>query len=186
MAVNPTAAIAYLKAEIPGDDPAPVVTLDGESSPILKKLAGGLLVAYLIDEGNRFSYVQGRDLRAAGVDAEQLHAHAVANLAKVAAGRVTIRQNGPTWAVFFDGNFEASLILLDQLWDKSLREHHHGMPAVAIPARDILCFCDSSSADGIAELRAVIGRIWPRGDHLISNQIFQRQGGRWVPHEVLS
>src|SRR5215467_4423981 len=108
MAVNPSDAIAYLKAEIPSDDPAPVVTLDEDSSPVLKKLGGGLLVAYLIDEGNRFSYVQGRDLKAAGVDAEQLHAYALANLAKLAAGRVTVRPNGPTWADFFDGNFEAS------------------------------------------------------------------------------
>ena len=38
-----------------------------------------------------------------------------------------------------------------------------GEYAAAIPARDMLAFCDSSSADGIAELHRVIERVQPTG-----------------------
>ena len=180
MVASPLEAIAYLKAEVSAADPAPVVSLSDEDSPVLKQLGGGLVVAYLMDEGDRFSYVQGRDLRVAGVGAEQLHTHALVNLQHLAEGKVTLRQSGPTWALFFDGNFEASLILLDEMWDSSLGSYHHGDPVIALPTRDVLCFCDASSSAGVAELRAVVSRLWPSGDHLISDQLFRRRNGVWV------
>ena len=183
---SPLEALAYVKAEVPDDDPAPVLSLTAEESPVLKRIGGGLLVAYLLDEGDRFSYVQNRHLRAAGVDADQLHTHALANLGKLAKGKVTIRQNGPTWALFFDGNLEASLILLDEMWDSALRSYHSGEPVIALPARDVLCFCDASSPAGVAELRALVSRLWPEGDHLISDRLFRRRGGRWVPYDDVS
>src|SRR5262249_12679430 len=142
-----------------------------------------LLVAYVLDEGNRFSYVQGRHLRAARIAADDLHRKAVENLQKAAEGRVTLREYGPIWSLFFDGNFEASLILLDDLWDVGLREYHGGGPVIAVPARDILCFSKSSSAAGIAEMQAAIERVWPAGNHLISRDLFRRRGRQWVAHE---
>lgn len=183
---NPFEAIAYLKAEAPAGDPQRTITLDEDDSPVLKKLETGLLVAYLVDLGESFGYVQGRDLKTAGIDAEQLHAHALVNLEEAADGKVTIRQNGATRALSFDGNFEASLILLDNLWDDVLREYHDGTPAIAVPARDVLCFCNAASTAGVAELRAVIRRVWPRGDHLLSNQIFERRGRRWVARDFVA
>jgi uncharacterized protein YtpQ (UPF0354 family) len=183
---NPFQAIAYLKAEAPAGDPQSTLELDEDDSPVLKKLETGLLVAYLVDLGESFTYVQGRDLKTAGIDAAQLHAHALANLEEAADGKVTIRQNGPIWALFFDGNFEASLILLDNLWEDVLGEYHGGTPAIAVPARDVLCFCNASSTAGIAELRDVIRRVWPRGDHLLSDQIFERRGRRWVARDLAS
>jgi hypothetical protein len=184
--MNPLDALAYLKAEVPSDDPAPVMAVDGDDAPVLRKLGGGLLVAYLVDEGDHFAYVQGRDLRAAGLDDERLHARAVANLANAAEGRVKLQRHGEVSVLFFDGHFEASLMLLDDLWDHSLREAHGGRPAVAAPARDVICFCDSSSTEGLAELRAVIARVWPGGDHLLSDRIFERKDGRWRVRDPLS
>jgi len=186
MGPSPLAAIAYVKGHVPLDDLAPAMKLDEAHAPVLKRLEGGLLVAYLMDEGDRFSYVQGKHLRAEGIDADQLHACAVANLGKLAEGRVTIRQNGPTWAFLCGGNFEASLILLDEMWDRALRPYHTGQPVVALPARDVVCFCASSSTAGVAELRAVIKRLWPRGDHLISDKLFRRCDLTWVPHDDFS
>jgi uncharacterized protein YtpQ (UPF0354 family) len=183
MAGSPLEALAYLKAEIPADDPGPVMEVSEQNAPVLRKLVAGILVAYVIDAGNLFSYIQGKDLVAAGIDADQLHARAVENLRRAAKGRVTIRQAGAVWALFFDGNFEASLILLDELWDRALHQYHGGRPVAAFPARDVLCFCDASSSDGILELRGVVGRVWPTGDHLLSDGLFQRKAATWVPYD---
>jgi uncharacterized protein YtpQ (UPF0354 family) len=174
-------AVAYLKPEIPRSDPAPVLSLSADDSPVLRAFTTGLLTAYLIDEGDTFSYVQGRDLREAGIREEELHRHAVANLAELAEGKVTVRQSGPAWALFLDGNFEASLTLIDDLWTHGLREYARD-PVVAIPTRDVLAFCDVESAAGLSELRAVVKRVWPSGDHLLSESLYRRVDGMWRVH----
>ena len=141
-------------------------------------------MAYLVDEGNRFSYVQEKDLCAAGIGANDLHDRAVENLRRASDGRITIRQFGPIWGLFFDGNFEASLVLLDDLWETDLSEYHEGEPVVAIPSRDVLCFCKRSSSAGIAEMRAAIDRLWPQGDHLITTKLFRRRGREWITYDA--
>jgi len=46
------------------------------------------------------------------------------------------------FAFFMRGDFEASVILLDDLWDGESRQFVTGEYAAAIPARDMLAFCD--------------------------------------------
>jgi hypothetical protein len=135
----------------------------------------------LVDEGDSFSYIQGRDLRETGIREEELHHRAVANLAARADGNVTVRQSRSTWALFFDGNFEASLMHLDDLWTHELREYAPD-PVVVVPARDVLAFCDVESVDGVSELRAVVKRVWPVGDHLLSEHLYRRTEGKWRVH----
>jgi uncharacterized protein YtpQ (UPF0354 family) len=186
MAGSPQQALAYLKPAVRTEAPGPVMDVRREEAPVLRDYGANLLVAYVVDLGNMFTYIQERDLATAGIDADQLHVEAVNNLRRLAHGRVTIRQAGAVSALFFDGNFEASLILLDELWDRDLRQYHGGRPVAALPARDVLCFCDASSPAGIAELRAVVGRVFPKGDHLLTDALLRRQGTTWVPYDSLS
>jgi len=169
-------AVAYLKPEIPRTDPTPALVLSSDDSPVLRAFATGLLTAYLVDEGEAFSYVQGRDPREVGVREEDLHRHALANLSDIADGKVTIQQSGPVWGLFFDGNFDASLMLLDDLWTHGLRGSVND-PVVAVPARDVLAFCDAGSPAGVTELRAVVQRVWPSADHLLSESLYRRVDG---------
>ncbi len=37
---------------------------------------------------------------------------------------------------------------------------------VAVPARDILAFCDVASLDGLSELRRIAAKITENGDHV--------------------
>src|SRR5687768_10688855 len=108
-------ATAYLKAVAPDSEPA--VQLGDDHSPVLRPLGHGLLVAYLVDEGDRFSYVQGRHLRQNRISADELHDIGIRNLDGIAAAHLEVRDCGPYFAVLAGGNFEASLILLDHLWD---------------------------------------------------------------------
>src|SRR5688572_28513019 len=87
-------AIAYLKAEVPQDDPVSAEHLIDDDAPVLEPFADGLLRMYLVDEGGMFSYVQRRDLRAAGIDADELHRIGLENLRKRAA-RVEVRRVHP-------------------------------------------------------------------------------------------
>ena len=87
---------------------------------------------------------------------------------------------GQMFAVLMGGNFEASLILLDCLWDDSFRQFAAGQYAIAIPARDILAFCDSSSVEGLRELQRVSQAAHSSPiDHPLSDRLYLRMGSRW-------
>lgn len=174
--------IAYLKPLLEDDDPLRALAdLPPEDAPVLTPFATDLLVAYLVDEGSHFTYVQGRDLPDHGGSAGSLHRRAVDELVRRADGNVTLHEAGPIQGLIFDGNLEASLLLVDDLWDDALTGYFTTAPVAAVPSRDVLAFCDRDSIEGIAALRAAVDRVWPNGDHLLSRSLYVRQGGVWTP-----
>jgi uncharacterized protein YtpQ (UPF0354 family) len=135
-----------------------------------------------VDEGGAYQYVQNRHLDQDGISEADLHEIGLRNLAAHASqGNLQVQPYGSIYAVLMGGDFEASLILLKDLWDHHFRQCVSGEYSIAIPARDILAFCDRTSAAGLAELRQLIERIYPTGDHLLSNQIYVRDQNQWRP-----
>ena len=176
-----TRAIAYLKPDLAGDDSKPVITLKDLDSPVLRNLHNGLLVAYLVDQGTIFDYLQNRDLIAAGLDEEKLHKTAIDNLYSLAERHMRVESCGPAFTLFMEGNFEASVLLLDRVWDISLASYVKGGFVAAVPTRDVLAFADSSSPDAVAELRAIICRVHSGGaDHPLANSLYRRRNGVWI------
>src|SRR5262249_59063451 len=96
----------------------------------------GLLVCYITDTGDALRYLQNRDLDEAALDAEALHEVALGNLARLTSGRVRLLPQGDFFGLLLDGNFEASLLLLDDLWDGALAGYPGSglVPAVPAPA----------------------------------------------------
>ena len=173
-------AIAYLKVEEPLSD-QPVIELPEAESPVTRVLGHRLLAAYLVDEGDSFRYVQYRHLAEAGLSMEELHAIAVKNLAALAEERVEVRQYGNIYAVLMGGNFEASLVLFEEFWSEWYSQLAPNGYVVAFPARDILAFGDSSSAEAINELNQVCLRGNNEGDHPLTNTLYRREGSSWSP-----
>jgi uncharacterized protein YtpQ (UPF0354 family) len=173
-------AVAYVKAQVPENGSA-AIELSREDSPIMRPLTDGLLICYIVDEGDSYHYVQQRHLDRAGVDPEELHTVGIRNLEKLAANRdLRVQPYGAIHAVLMGGDFEASLILLNQLWDEHFRQFVSGDYAIAIPARDVLAFCDDDSEEGIGELEQLFARIAPMDDHLISDKIYVRREGKLI------
>jgi hypothetical protein len=112
-----------------------------------------------------------------------VHESAMNNLRDFMDERTRLQPHGSIFVLFLDGNFEASLLLADQLWDDSLVGYVQAGFVIAVPARDVLAFTDAESSAGIAELRGVVARLFPTGDHLISRNLYRRQSGRWVTFE---
>jgi uncharacterized protein YtpQ (UPF0354 family) len=175
-------ALPYIKAHVSGES-GPAVTPGPDDSPVLRDLGNGLLVVYVVDRGQSFEYVQNWHLSKAGITAEDLHAAAMNNLLVFMGERTRMQPHGNIFAMFLDGNFEASLLLVDQLWDQFLVGYAQNGFVVAVPARDVLAFADAGSAAGIAELRGLISRLFPNGDHLISRDLYRRVPGRWEKYE---
>jgi hypothetical protein len=85
--------------------------------------------------------------------------------------------------MFLDGNFEASLILLEEFWNESPVGAAAAGIVVAIPARDVLACCDLASSEGIAELYEVVRRADHGGDHLLTPHLYSHQGQAWVRYK---
>ena len=178
-------SIAYLRTVVPDDDPAPVVQVSGEDEPVLRDLGNGLLVAYLIDAGETFEYLQLRHLDAAGVTADTVHRTALDNLYALAEQHLRVQPFEGIYAVFMEGNFEASAILLDTLWDHSFCSYVHGGFLAAIPSRDVLAFGDAASPRARHQLGAVVQRcLAGTPDHPMSSSLYRRVGSSWTPEDA--
>lgn len=175
-------AVAYLKPALQLTEDT--VQLPDHDAPVITDLNNGLLVAYVVDQDNRFHYVQQRHLVDAGMTAAALHQSGVENLSKLLAQNgAKVEPYGHGFAVFFGGNFEASLILVETLWDKYVGHLAPNGFIAAIPARDMLAFCDAQSEAGIGELRQIIKRV-EGGDHSITSTLYRRapSARTWMPY----
>lgn len=80
-------SVAYLKPSLSDGEVPTTFQLDQADSPVIKDLQNGLLVLYLVDEGEKFAYVQGRHLAEARMAPDELNSIALAKLARLAQGR---------------------------------------------------------------------------------------------------
>lgn len=138
-------------------------------------------VFYVYDDGNNFTYVTDRMRDEAGLSREQLHEVGLTNL----AGRfpdMEIHQGNDMLVVTGDENFEASMILLDRLWDQLSEAHFPNGPIAALPARDVLGLCDADSS-AIDKLRATVQKMWEDdAAHLLARALYRRgPDGAWEP-----
>jgi hypothetical protein len=112
-------ALACLKQALPGDEPDEAdIVLSREHSPVLTNLNNGLLVAYLVDEADHLQYVQQRHLDGAGLTQAELHQQCIANLRALLKQKdIKVQPYGNVFAILCGGNFEASAVLVDGLWN---------------------------------------------------------------------
>lgn len=180
-------AIAYLKPCYPNeDDDDKTLKLTLADSPVIKQFSPELIVTYVIDEGSHFAFVQNRDLAEEALSSAQLHEAGLRNLlALTSNGRLTVHPHGDIFAVIFGGNFEASLLLINELWNDSFRQFVKGQYLAALPNRDVLAFCDRSSSEGRKELLQVIDRLKDSQDHPLTKRLYTRVSDTWVPEESL-
>jgi hypothetical protein len=189
------AAIACVKSADLGDaldPPSPddenlevrvpsVPDMPAEDVPVTRAVQGVFLVCYMIDEGSHYTYVNEGQLQASGMTREQLHRLGVANLAALVDGKpgLSLHAQEGFHGLTVGGQFEASLLLVDALWDRVLAKHFPHGPVVTIPSRDVCAFCDAQSARGVAQLRKVAARVTAGGQRLLSDKLFIRKDGTW-------
>jgi uncharacterized protein YtpQ (UPF0354 family) len=171
-------AIAYLKPTISDDSTA--IQLAELDFPALIPVNDELCISFVKDDGDRFLFIKNNDLKIDGISMQELQAFGLTNLEQIARQHLKIQQYQNIYIGICDGHFEASMILIDTLWEIDLRNLVKRNFAVAIPARDILAFCDSESELGIKQLKEIIQKLVD-ADHKISTNIFERINSKWTP-----
>jgi hypothetical protein len=175
-------AIACLKAGQASDVAEPDgQRLPPDQQPVVTPVAPGLYAVYLVDMGEHFAYVQHHHLTTLNAPPNGLHELGLINLGQIAEKQLRIVAHGAIHGLLLDGQFEASLMLLDDLWDGALAAHAPNGPVVALPTPDVLAFCDFASAVGLQELRALVQRTWPGASQRLTPSLYHRHAGRWMP-----
>lgn len=175
-----TEAIAYLKADDSPIKSSSTITVPEHEFPAHLSYGNGLTCYYLVDKGDSFEYVLNRHLLENAETVESLHEQALSNLAALASRNLEVREYGDVFVATMGGNFEASLLLVNELWDETYVHVIENDFVAAIPARDILAFCDSKSTVGVEQLVETVSRVWSGGEGLLTKQLYRKEGRSWV------
>ena len=109
---------------------------------------------YAFDSASSIRFASAEDVEALGLEGKELQIRAMDNLL---AYLPDIGREGDDSLslVVADGNYEASLLLYDELWSRDVFRVA-GDIVVFVPARDVLLVTGSEDADGLARARELI------------------------------
>ncbi len=152
----------------------------GESQEkVFEPLNDELAVVYAIDTPNNIAYLSPDMLDALGVDRGELRALAVRNLRGLLPG-IEVQRGEKLGMVVADGNYEASLLLFDDLWARE-GERLRGPTVAAVPARDLLLFADGADAEAVAQLQALATKMHAEATYALTDRLFLRDNDDWRP-----
>jgi uncharacterized protein YtpQ (UPF0354 family) len=174
-------SVAYFKQTFYSDAKLDV-ELDDKDAPYCIRYSDDFSVFFLCDCGKHHEFLQVKHLEESQLNADELLAIGRDNLRKIADNiKITLHEG----LLYFSGNgdFEASLLLVSEIWTDWLAEYCPNGYVAAIPARDILVVSDKYDALGIEKLISIIERIWPDGDHLLSNSLYHFNDEKWLPYK---
>jgi len=85
---------------------------------------------------------------------------------------------GPWYLLTAGGDYAASLLLFDDVWN-TLSRSVEGDVVAAVPSRDVVLFTGVRSKDGIEWIKRKAHEIHEGGDHVVSQTLFRRVSGAW-------
>lgn len=136
-----------------------------------------LVVVYAIDTPSNIAYLNPEELESLGVQRDELRALAVRNLRGLLPG-IEVHRGDLVNMITADGNYEASLLLFADLWERE-REKFRGEPVAAVPARDLLLFADSANPDAVAQLRQLAMKMRAEASYALTDRLFVLREGQW-------
>ncbi len=136
-----------------------------------------LVVVYAEDSPKNLRYLTPKELEAAKLTKNDLRALAVRKL-RALLPKLEITGNDGRYMITADGTYEASLLLLDELWtgEKMTVE---GEFVVALPARDLLLVTGSRNKEGLARLQEIAHKTVAEGSYRLTEDLFIRRNGRF-------
>jgi len=139
-----------------------------------------LFVLYAEDTPHNIRYLVPKTLEEAGVARAELRALAIANLKRLLP-RMEIRHGRLVSMIMAGGDYEPSLLLLDEIWSKGqVPARVDGDVVVAIPASGVLLFTGSRNRAGVAQLREVATKLVNERSHSLTDTLFVYRDGRFT------
>jgi len=163
-----------------GEVEASIRAQGGESQQkVFEPLNDDLVVVYAVDTPHNIAYLSPDMLDELAVERGALRALAVRNLRGLLP-RIEVQRGEHIGMVLADGNYEASLLLFDDLWARE-GERLRGPAVVAVPARDLLLFADGADEAAVAQLQAFATKMQAEATYALTDRLFVREGEGWRP-----
>jgi len=136
-----------------------------------------LVVVYAEDTDNRTRYLAAAEN---ACNCSNLRARAVANLARLLP-KVETKTIGPISVLTAGGDYEASLLLFDDIW-RSGEIKVNGEIVAAVPTKDMLMVTGSKDRKGVKALRELAVKFFAESRYSISQNLFVYRDGRFVKY----
>jgi uncharacterized protein YtpQ (UPF0354 family) len=150
---------------------------EGTNVPI-EHLAADLWIVYAVDRDTNITTLSEKEMVALELSREDLRNLAIENLRNILPP-VECHGEGPWFLLTAGGDYVASLLLLDSVWQFAAEEAKGDVVAVA-PTRDVLLFTNADSVEGLAEIRRRVKELVSTSDHVVSPTLLRRIGNGWV------
>jgi hypothetical protein len=180
MAFDLDKALPYLSPAYSAEDTAPLRAFGSNDAPITRKFSQSVNIQYMVDEPGAVVFIRERDIGGEGRD--ELHTRALANLRRyMKTRRLRFEPSGTITRAKLDGQHDANLLLLDELWDPPTRiVDPEGELLAAVPSRGVLLFAGSATSGAESAIRAAIART---SDRELSPELFVRRRGMWEAYD---
>ena len=148
-------------------------------SPLYDDLNAELVIVYAEDQPQRTRYIDANEIQ---MDKAALRALAVNNLRKTLPP-IKFSQGGPVGFITVDGDYEASLLLLDEVWSNG-QIKMNGETVVAIPGHDTLLVIGSADPEALMTFRTLVATLGASAKKPLTNTLFVYRGGKFVKFEA--
>jgi uncharacterized protein YtpQ (UPF0354 family) len=136
-----------------------------------------LLILYAEDSSQNIRYLTPANLQELGLDMPGLRTLAIRNLPD-AVPPVKVEEANGVCMIIAGGDYEASLILWDELWEGG-RLPIEGEIVVAIPSRDLLLATSRGNAHAVALMRQLAQKVASEAAYRLTPLLFVRRSGRF-------
>ncbi len=134
-----------------------------------------LAIFYAEDSELNIRYLTGETFGELGIDRERLRELAVTNLQRLIP-EVEVAGGEGIYLLSAGGDYEASLILVDAIWDREALPVS-GEFVVAVPSRDLLLVTGTGNGEAIERLRTLANEGAARLSYRLSPVLFVRRKG---------
>jgi hypothetical protein len=155
------------------------VSLLGKDTKVaLEHMAGDVWIVYALDLPKSTRSLSLDEMVKLNVTREELRPLALENLKRILPD-IKCHGAGPWFLLTAGGDYVASILLLDGVWEQLAATVEGDLVAV-VPSRDVLLFTGGESTEGLAAIREKADEIHSGGHHVVSRTLLRRVEGRWV------
>ena len=164
------------------DDVVPIIKDDeylavNSESVVKEHLAGDIWIVYALDLPKATQALTESRMKELEIETKDLRFLALSNLRRILP-EIEQHGSGPWYMLTAGGDYTASLLLLDDVWN-ALSQSVEGDIVAAVPSRDVVLFTGARSKDGIDWIKRKAREIHEGGDHIVSQTLFRRVSGEW-------
>lgn len=135
-------------------------------------LGADLFLVYAQDTETGIRFLTKGDLKALGMQQPEVRALAIRNLARLVP-EIEVHRGEQVAMVAAGGNYEASLLLLDDFWRIESGRSHADL-VFAVPARDLLLFADAADPAALMRLAELAQRVAGESAYAVSEALYVR------------